>query len=209
MTLKINSSTIQKIFKSRQIILDVLKKRGYNIDDYEGFNITEVEVQYKNNQLDMLLEKEDNKKVLVKYNLETKIKSKNVCDIYENIFNYEEILNKNDDLVIVTKENTNDSINNTIQELYDKEGVYINVFNIHNYLFNILEHSKVPHHRIMTESEKQDVMKQYNIESDSEFPEIGRFDPVATAIGIRPGQLCEITRSSETSITSKYYRICI
>ena len=47
MTLKINSSTIQKIFKSRQIILAVMKSRGYIIEDYDGFNITEVEVQYK------------------------------------------------------------------------------------------------------------------------------------------------------------------
>ena len=56
---------------------------------------------------------------------------------------------------------------------------------------------------------KNDIMKKYNINKDREFPEISRFDPVATAIGVRPGQLCEITRSSETSITSKYYRICI
>ena len=209
MTLKINSSTIQKIFKSRKIILAVMKSRGYIIEDYDGFNITEVEVQYKNEQLNMLLEKENGKKVLIKYNLETKIKSKTVCDIYEDVFNYEEILNKQDDLVIVTKENSNDSINNTIKELYDKEGVYINVFNIHNYLFNILEHSKVPNHRIMAEEEKSMIMKKFNINEDREFPEIGRFDPVATAIGVRPGQLCEITRSSETSITSKYYRICI
>tara|TARA_Y100000389_G_scaffold185151_1_gene204274 strand:+ start:1786 stop:2415 length:630 start_codon:yes stop_codon:yes gene_type:complete len=209
MTLKINSSTIQKIYQSRQIILAIIGSRGYNIDDYEGFNITEIEVQYKNGQLDMLLEKEDGKKVLIKYSLETKIKSKTVCDIYEDVFNYEELLNKEDDLVIVTKENTNDGINNTIKELYDKEGVYINVFNIHNYLFNILEHNKVPKHRIMTNEEKSDIMKKYNVGEDREFPEIGRFDPVAKAIGIRPGQLCEIIRSSETSITSKYYRICI
>ena len=209
MTLKINSSTIQKIYKSRQIILAVMKSRGYNIEDYDGFNITEVEVQYKNGQLNMLLEKEDGKKVLIKYSLETKIKSKTLCDIYEDVFNYEELLNKEDDLVIVTKENTNDGIDNTIKELYEKEGVFINVFNIHNYLFNILEHSKVPKHRIMTNEEKSDIMKKYNIGEDREFPEISRFDPVAKAIGIRPGQLCEIIRSSETSITSKYYRICI
>ena len=209
MTLKINSSTIQKIYKSRHIILAVMKSRGYNIEDYDGFNITEVEVQYKNGQLDMLLENEDGKKALIKYSLETKIKSKTLCDIYEDVFNYEELLNKEDDLVIVTKENTNDGIDNTIKELYEKEGVFINVFNIHNYLFNILEHSKVPKHRIMTNEEKGDIMKKYNIGEDREFPEISRFDPVAKAIGIRPGQLCEIIRSSETSITSKYYRICI
>ena len=41
------------------------------------------------------------------------------------------------------------------------------------------------------------------------MPEIGRFDPVAQAIGLRPGELCEIIRSSPTAITTKYYRFCL
>ena len=45
--------------------------------------------------------------------------------------------------------------------------------------------------------------------SDSEFPELSRFDPVAQAIGIRPGQVCKITRASKTAIEAPYYRICI
>ena len=42
----------------------------------------------------------------------------------------------------------------------------------------------------------------------SEFPEIDRFDIVATLIVLRPGQICEIERSSKTSISTKYYRLC-
>ena len=51
-------------------------------------------------------------------------------------------------------------------------------------------------------------VKKYNILNEKQFPEIGRFDPVAQAIGLRPNQLCEITRSTRTSITTKYYRLC-
>ena len=32
---------------------------------------------------------------------------------------------------------------------------------------------------------------------------------LATIIGLRPGELCEIIRSSKTAITSKYYRLCM
>ena len=45
--------------------------------------------------------------------------------------------------------------------------------------------------------------------SDSQFPDISRFDPVAQAIGIRPGQVCEIIRPSKTAISAPYYRICM
>ena len=52
-------------------------------------------------------------------------------------------------------------------------------------------------------------MKKYNITDKVQFPDISRFDPVARAIGLRPGQLCHIIRPSKTSIKANYYRICI
>ena len=53
-----------------------------------------------------------------------------------------------------------------------------------------------------------EVKKRFNIE-ESMFPEISRFDPVSMAIGIRPGDVCRIDRSSKTAIKSIYYRICV
>ena len=50
--------------------------------------------------------------------------------------------------------------------------------------------------------------KRYNIVNDTELPEISRYDPVAQAIGMRPGQICKIIRPSKTAITTDYYRIC-
>ncbi len=45
--------------------------------------------------------------------------------------------------------------------------------------------------------------------NDGQFPDISRFDPAAQAIGIRPGEVCEIIRPSKTAISAPYYRICI
>ena len=58
--------------------------------------------------------------------------------------------------------------------------------------------------------------KKYNIDADYEvieandkkLPEISRFDPMSISIGLKPGELCEITRPSKTSITTNYYRKC-
>ena len=55
---------------------------------------------------------------------------------------------------------------------------------------------------------KKTMLKKYNILYDSQFPEISRFDSVAEAIGLRPNQLCKITRNSPTAIKSEYYRLC-
>ena len=66
----------------------------------------------------------------------------------------------------------------------------------------------VPKHTILTDTEVADLKKRYNINDTSELPEISRYDPVAQAIGMRPGQVCKITRPSKTAITTDYYRIC-
>ncbi len=76
------------------------------------------------------------------------------------------------------------------------------------YLYNILEHTLVPKHEICTEEEKQSLINEYKITDKKQWPEISRFDPIAQVIGLRPGQLCKITRSSTTTITTKYYRLC-
>ena len=60
----------------------------------------------------------------------------------------------------------------------------------------------------MTEMENEEMRKKYNISNDSELPEISRFDPIAQAIGMKPGQVCEIIRPSKTAIESNYYRLC-
>ena len=55
-----NSSVlISEIFTSRQIILELMGKQGYNVNDYANFSINEVNSMKQNNQLDMLLETKD------------------------------------------------------------------------------------------------------------------------------------------------------
>ena len=51
-----NSSTVSKIFKSRHIVLELMEKRGYDIDDYTNRSINEIGQMLGNKQLDLLLE---------------------------------------------------------------------------------------------------------------------------------------------------------
>ena len=47
------------------------------------------------------------------------------------------------------------------------------------------------------------------MKTTADLPDISRFDPVSLAIGMRPGQVCEIIRPSKTSIKGTYYRVCV
>ena len=66
----------------------------------------------------------------------------------------------------------------------------------------------MPKHTILTVEETQAMMTKYNIAHLDMLPNISRYDPVAMAIGMRPGQVCRIDRFSKTAVSTPYYRIC-
>ena len=80
---------------------------------------------------------------------------------------------------------------------------------LHDLQYNILEHSFVPQHIKLTEIEKNDLYLKYNIENDKQMPQISRFDPIAKAILLRPGEVCKIIRHDKISLQNDYYRICV
>jgi len=209
-TIKENSLTISNIYKSRKIMLELLETRGYEVDEWNDFSINEIQSMHSNNQLDMLLtHKTNGKKIYVKYYIQKKLGKTNVYDYVDDIFSVEKILDKDDELIIFTKHKPNDTLIKLMKMIYVTDGYFVNVYHMKQYLFNILNHSMVPKHTVYADIDKPALYKKYNITKDSEVPQISRFDPVAQAIGLRPGQICEITRSSPTSITSLFYRICV
>lgn len=203
------SPLISKIYTSRNILLEIFKSRGFDVEDYEGFSVTEVHILYNNKQLDMLLKnKKTGDKLYVKYHLATRLSQSHIYEYVDDLFEVEEILTDMDELIIISKDKVNSTIQDLIEQLFIKDNKFVNVYNLNNYLFNILNHSMVPPHEILSDIEKKEVEKRFNISKDMEFPEISRFDPVAKTIGLRPGKLCKITRSSPTAVESNYYRLC-
>jgi DNA-directed RNA polymerase subunit H len=202
---------ISKLFISRTVILNILKNfRGFDVGDYEGMGSHELQAMCKNKQMDMLITNvETGKKIFIKYHLEPpKLKQNHIYEYVEDLFDMEQILDSDDELLIITNDKINDTLRELLSNIYKNDNKFVSVLNLNDYLFNILEHEMVPPHRVLLQDEKDIIYKKYYITSDKELPEISRFDPVALAMGIRPGELVEITRSSPTAITTKYYRLC-
>ena len=216
MTSQNSSAIISTVYTSRNIILDLMGKQGYNIEDYGNFSVNEVNSMKQNNQLDMLLEKKEEdpvtkrkNKIYIRYYLGKTIRPSNLQEMIDDLFNLEEILKKDDTLFIIIKDEINETLTNELKHIWESDGIFIVIENIKRLQFNILDHELVPKHTIVPESEVVNIMKKYNITDKIQFPDISRFDPVARAIGLRPGQLCHIVRPSKTAIEANYYRICI
>jgi len=211
------SSLISQIYQSRLVLLGLMKKQGYNISEYEGFSVNEVNTMKTNNQLDMMIEKEKGEgdaegvlipKIYIRYYLAKALRPNNLQEMIDDLFNVEEILTKNDTLLIVVKDEVNETLLNAVKHIWETDKIFIILQPLKRIQFNILDHVLVPVHRVLSTEEKIKIKKRYNIINDVQFPDISRFDPVAQAIGIRPGEVCEIIRPSKTAISSFYYRIC-
>ena len=215
-TVQNTSSLISSIYKSRTIILDLMKTQGYDTNDYEGFSVNEVNTMKVNNQLDMILEKttEDvdmkrKPKIYIRYYLAKSLRPQNLQEMIDDLFNVEEVLSKYDTLFIVVKDEVNETLINTLKHIWEQDKIFIVIQNLKRLQFNILKHVLVPPHRVLSSAEVIAIKGRYNVMDDNQFPDISRFDPVAQAIGIRPSQVCEIIRPSKTAISAPYYRICM
>ena len=210
---QVSSGTISTLFKSRNTLLALLERQGFNISDYTDYGVSEIQTMYTNNQLDMLLsstkEVRPSKKTYVKYHLAKTLRRENINNIIDDLFHLEQVLQKTDTLIIVMKQEVNDTLTHILNEIWEKEQIFIVIHTLDRLQFNILEHQYVPDHTVLSEVEQESVVKKYNITDSKQMPSISRYDPVSLAIGLRPGQVCKIIRPSKTSVNSIYYRYCI
>jgi len=210
------TNTSNELFKSRQHIIYCLKKQGFNVADYENFSNYEVNAMYQAKQMDMLFKKDDgSKSTYVKYHTSLKsnqidknLRSASIYEYIEDLFTLEEILKKDDDLIIIIGDEPNETVEKVLQHIWAQDKIFVNVINIKRLLYNILDHVLVPKHIVLSKEEALEVRRKYNIMSDKQMPDISRFSPVSQLIGIRPGDICRILRPSKTAIQTDFYRVC-
>lgn len=205
-----SSINFSMVYKSRQIICAVLKERGYDVSEYENHSINDVHLLDKTGQLDMIVSRDNGKKVFVKYLVDKSLRDNHVQEVIQNTIEEDKVIQKTDDIIIINKSPPNDTIKKTLNNIFFNDGIFITVICIKNLQFNLLEHSSVPKHEIVESKEELETLfKRFNIKRSTEFPQISRYDPVAVYIGLKPNDICKITRKSKSSIESEYYRICV
>jgi DNA-directed RNA polymerase subunit H len=207
----ISSNRILSVYNSRRTLLEQLEKQGYNTADYDLFSINEIDAMYANDQLDMLFSrKTDGKKIYVKYLLNIKqLRKDNLDQLIEDLFDIETVLEKKDTLIVVVNEEPNDTIITKLKYVYDHSGIFIVIHYIKRLQFNVLNHELVPKSTILSNEEIDELKKKFHIKSLQQLPEISRFDPQALALCLRPGEVIQIDRKSNTAMSYEYYRVCV
>lgn len=164
----------------------------------------------------------ENKKTYVKFHLEKTLSVSHINDLIEDLYVLgvggeiggtgvsananDTVLTEKDTLIIITKQEIK-TMNQVLNQL-SLQGRFIVLLSLDRLQFNILNHQYVPSHTILSNDEVGEMMKKYNVMEKSQLPDISRYDPVALAIGMRPGEVCSIDRPSKSAISSLYYRVC-
>ena len=143
-----HSGTTQVIYNSRKTLLEYLQSQGYNIEDYDEFSINEVLAMISNNQLDMLINEdttnEEKRKVYVKYHLKKSLRPQYIDEFVEDLYNLENVLQKNDTLIVVSKDEPNDSLKKYLKQIYADDNVFVVILSLKRLQFNVLDHELVP-----------------------------------------------------------------
>ena len=74
--------------------------------------------------------------------------------------------------------------------------------------FNVFNHVLVPKHEILSEKEKEELLKRYKIKP-YHLPKIKDTDPAVRALGAKPGDIIKIVRKSPTAGEAVYYRFVV
>jgi len=187
-----SSSLVSQVYKARNSLLQQLEAQGYDVQDITHFSVTEINSMLRHDQLDFTVTTNPDaaiqRKTHVKFYLAKALRPANVDEFVSD---------------------PNETLLKKLNLIWQRDRILVNIYGIQRLQANILAHVKVPQHLVLSQEEAKRVREQYNLVKDEQIPSISRFDPVAVALGMRPGQMCRINRYSPTAGRAVYYRMCI
>uniref|UniRef100_A0A6C0JZZ7 RNA polymerase subunit H/Rpb5 C-terminal domain-containing protein n=1 Tax=viral metagenome TaxID=1070528 RepID=A0A6C0JZZ7_9ZZZZ len=218
--------TTDILYRSRQTLLEIQRKKGYNTKPYDKFGPFEVEKMSagdKENALGMVLKREIPEGVdvpatcYIEYAL-PKVKNRLAGYVPKLIDAIkEEYAAKNEnfnpmrtEIIVLTMESIGDTFHNSAQTIYNTLKMRISFFDARTLVSNPMDHMLVPKHEVVPDSEHAELLKKYNMKSKINLPMI-KFheDIIGRIIGLVPGSIVKITRPSPQAGEYTIYRVCV
>ncbi|CAM9366749.1 unnamed protein product [Pylaiella littoralis] len=200
-----------KVYRVRQTCMKMLEKRGYNVlQEHVSMSsetfLEEFGADPIRENLTLLVEKVDDPmdQIFVFFPEDEKVGVKPIRSYSERM--QEQDVKK---AIIVIKGGITPFARSAIHELCAQREVQVEDFTDAELMLDITEHTLVPEHQVLTSEQKGDLLKRYKLK-DTQLPRIQMTDPVARFYGMQQkGQVCKITRPSETAGRYVTYRLCI
>lgn len=214
--------TVDILFRSRQVLLEILKAKGYNTTPYERFGPFEIELmasgkQEKSLRMELSREVPEGSGIPAFCRVEYAIpKVKNRLAGFMNglLMDPETgdplIDSATTEVIVITLESVGTSFTAAALKQWSATKLRIVFFDAHTLVSNPLEHVLVPKHELVPQVEHQDLLKRLNCVSKMNLPQI-KFheDIIGRLLGLVPGDIVKITRPSPQAGSYVVYRVCV
>ena len=216
-------SLVDKIYRSRINLLDILDSRGYNTTPYRKFSPQEIELMAVKPQSLMMdfvpradADGSKQKNIRVIYFLE-RLKQR-LPKLMSKLLGEDEDIAvdpETTEVIVMTNDEIGDVFNNEAIKAYNKHykdvSLKISFFEIlHLSALNPLKHVRVPKHELVPQEEHEALMKTLFVTSKTQLPIIRYHeDSIARCMGLVPSDIVKITRSSPTAGEYIQYRHCL
>lgn len=204
----------EAVYRSRNTLLTVLAQRGYDSESITKLGVDQIKAftidNYPNNYpgLDFTIKhKEEEKEIHLHYGQQGKFTQ------YQRILNVIEpvIEESKGEHIYMIQDSVSERVHSLVaSHLWFKYKVRVSFFCIYEIVVNPLEHVLVPRHEQVPTEEIPELMKRIRITEKSQLPLIRyHTDVIARLIGLVPGDIVKITRSSPASGEYILYRACV
>ena len=204
---------IDKIDYVIQNLKDLLIARGDNIDEFEEH---EVEIERDDFISDNSAINFHTSNTAIIFALTKNLRSTIIDELKKNSANMDSYVKKYNgkyNIILVFNNDilTTPSITalSIIDKILQKQDGMLQYFHAQELLFNPTKHELVPPHRKLSANEAKELMEKYMIKSKGQMPLILHTDVIAKWIGLKQGEIVEITRYNENSGKYYYYRCCV
>lgn len=198
---------MKNTFQAYLNILEILKERGYKIDDDSILSFDIFSKKYEEIEHFVYTYKHKSNKddeIYLSILKESKITKKEMLNKIQNIT--DETHYKN--FLFLT---TNSQVLNYVKELKQKFNIDVQFFTIDNLQMNILKHELQPKFILLSDEEKAKILEKYD---ENNIPKIKLNDPITRYYNAKPSQIFKIIRKNmvkrnKTSSQGIYYRIVV
>ncbi|KAJ9184960.1 hypothetical protein P3X46_004644 [Hevea brasiliensis] len=193
-----------RYYLSRRTVLEMLRDRGYSVPSSEiDLSLQEFRVIHgQNPDIDRLKfsathKSDPSKRILVIFCGTGVLKVSSVRLIAAQIVNRDSLTG----LILILQ----NQITNQALKAVDLFSFKVEMFQITDLLVNITKHLLKPKHEVLTDREKEKLLKKYSIE-EKQLPRLLKKDAIAHYYGLEKGQVVKVTHTGDITESHVTYR---
>ncbi|KAI9161417.1 hypothetical protein LWI28_017175 [Acer negundo] len=198
------SKESHRYYLSRTTVLEMLRDRGYDVPESEiNLSLNDFRAIYGQDpdvdrlRISVSHKSQPSKRMLVVFAGPVMVKVNVIRGIATQIANKDTLTG----LIIILQSH----ITNQALKAVDLFKFKVEMFQITDLLVNITKHVLKPNHQVLTNEEKQQLLKEYNIE-EKQLPGMLKTDAIARYYGLEKGQVVKVTYSGEITKSHVTYR---